>query len=277
MRKRRPGQGLSEGPKPCKSSVTVKQLAPALRELASWRAKARPGADHGRAPRRAYGADRGSEATRGPGRGDDLRQSDAVRGERGPRPLSAAGGGGRGDARGGGLRPALAAAVEDMYPAGFATNGQRRGLSASAGRARRGRAISTASRRSSPSCFCRVRPDVALFGEKDFQQLAVIRRMARTSASASRSSACRRCATPMASPCRPATPIFRPKSGSARWRFRTRSKAPRARFSLAQPVAEALSDARQSLQDAGFSRIDYFALVDAATLEPLESRRERCA
>jgi pantoate--beta-alanine ligase len=36
------------------------------------------------------------------------------------------------------------------------------------------------------------------------------------------------------------------------------------------PVSLALDTARKSLIDAGFSRIDYFALVDAETLEPLD-------
>jgi pantoate--beta-alanine ligase len=36
-------------------------------------------------------------------------------------------------------------------------------------------------------------------------------------------------------------------------------------------VGTALRVAKQSLIDAGFLKIDYFALVDAATLEPLES------
>jgi pantoate--beta-alanine ligase len=36
------------------------------------------------------------------------------------------------------------------------------------------------------------------------------------------------------------------------------------------PVADALNNARKLLQDGGFSRIDYVALVDAGTLEPLE-------
>ena len=35
-------------------------------------------------------------------------------------------------------------------------------------------------------------------------------------------------------------------------------------------VAAALRQAKQSLVNAGFLKIDYLALVDAATLEPLE-------
>jgi pantoate--beta-alanine ligase len=35
-------------------------------------------------------------------------------------------------------------------------------------------------------------------------------------------------------------------------------------------VSSALEDAKNSLGNAGFSRIDYIALVDAATLEPLD-------
>lgn len=37
-----------------------------------------------------------------------------------------------------------------------------------------------------------------------------------------------------------------------------------------KPVADSLRQAKQSLVDAGFFRIDYLALVDAATLEPLD-------
>ncbi len=40
-----------------------------------------------------------------------------------------------------------------------------------------------------------------------------------------------------------------------------------------QPVATALSAAIQTIKDAGFSAIDYFALVDASTLEPIDALR----
>jgi pantoate--beta-alanine ligase len=40
-----------------------------------------------------------------------------------------------------------------------------------------------------------------------------------------------------------------------------------------EPVARALAKAKQALVDAGFLKIDYVALVDAVSLEPLETPR----
>jgi pantoate--beta-alanine ligase len=116
-----------------------------------------------------------------------------------------------------------------------------------------------------------VRPDVAIFGEKDFQQLAVIRRLA----------ADLNIATEIV-----AVPTVREADGlalSSRNAYlsedqRQRAAAlPRAleyaRRAILDgtPVRMVLDTARKSLVEAGFSRIDYFALVDAATLEPLEA------
>ena len=50
-------------------------------------------------------------------------------------------------------------------------------------------------------------------------------------------------------------------------------KATREAIRGGTPVSTALRTAKQALVDAGFLRIDYVALVDAATLEPLDEPR----
>lgn len=161
-----------------------------------------------------------------------------------------------------------------MYPAGFATNVSVAGVSEGLdGAARPGHFDGVAT--VVAKLFNQVRPDVALFGEKDFQQLAVIRRMVAD--------------LDMAVEIR-AVPTQRDDDGlalSSRNAYllpEERAAAvalPRALGVAAAAIArggatdDALDAARASLEAAGFA-IDYVTLVDAETLDdPLPDRPRR--
>jgi pantoate--beta-alanine ligase len=157
----------------------------------------------------------------------------------------------------------------EIYPAGFATTVSVKGISDRwEGEARPGHFDGVAT--VVAKLLCAVRPDIALFGEKDFQQLAVIRRMAKDLQLGIEILG---------------VPTVRDEDGlalSSRNAYLSpeeRSNAvelPRALNEAAEaissgvPVAEALAAAKARLTRAGFSRIDYIALVNAMTLEPLE-------
>ena len=158
----------------------------------------------------------------------------------------------------------------DIYPEGFSTSIHVSGVSDRwEGEARPGHFDGVAT--VVAKLLLSVRPDIALFGEKDFQQLAVIRRMA----------ADLNIAVEIVG-----VPTVREEDGlalSSRNAYlstdeRERAvalpnalKAARDAILAGSPVGAALRDAKQSLVDAGFLRIDYFALVDAARLEPLDA------
>jgi pantoate--beta-alanine ligase len=159
--------------------------------------------------------------------------------------------------------------ASDIYPEGFSTSVHVSGVSDRwEGEARPGHFDGVAT--VVAKLLLSVRPDAALFGEKDFQQLAVIRRMVADLNIAAEIVG---------------VPTVREEDGlalSSRNSYlsageRERAVAlPRAleyaRDAILDgtPVRLALDTGRKSL-DAGFSRIDYFALVDEATLEPLEN------
>jgi len=159
--------------------------------------------------------------------------------------------------------------VADIYPDGFATKISVSGVSDRwEGEARPGHFDGVAT--VVAKLLLAVQPDLALFGEKDFQQLAVIRRLV----------------ADLGLPLEiVGVPTVREADGlalSSRNAYLSREereravalpnalKAARDALRAGAPVSGVLQAAKQSLIDAGFLRIDYLALVDASTLEPLE-------
>ena len=164
--------------------------------------------------------------------------------------------------------------VEVMYPEGFATNVSVSGVSDGLdGAARPGHFDGVATVVS--KLFNQVDPDRAFFGEKDFQQLAVIRRMVADMDFDIEIVG---------------VPTQREDDGlalSSRNIYldeEERQKAvalPRALGIAARAIlaggdsAKALADAEAALESAGFA-VDYVALVDAETLgEPMDGKRRQ--
>ena len=118
--------------------------------------------------------------------------------------------------------------------------------------------------------LCAVRPDIAVFGEKDFQQLAVIRRMTQdlqlgveilghpTIRDADGLALSSRNAYLSADERQNALALPQALNEAA------------AQIRSGMPVADSLAQAKERLTAAGFARIDYVALVNALTLEPLD-------
>jgi pantoate--beta-alanine ligase len=170
--------------------------------------------------------------------------------------------------------------VETMYPDGYATNISVSGVSDRlCGEARPGHFDGVAT----VVCklFNQVLPDLALFGEKDWQQLAVIRRMARD-LDLSRPHFAQIVGVPTV---READGLAM-SSRNAYLTPQERAAAaalPRSMHSAIQQVrsGDALSAALASLEaavlGAGFSSIDYAQIADAETLRPLTALCERPA
>ncbi len=160
--------------------------------------------------------------------------------------------------------------AEDIYPAGFTTTVSVSGVSERwEGGARPGHFDGVAT--VVAKLLLSVRPDVAIFGEKDFQQLAVIRRMV---ADLNIGVEIVGIATVREADGLALSSRNGYLSGDERRRavaLPNALQSAREAILAGSPVARALEDAKRLLRNAGFSRIDYLALVDATTLEPLDS------
>ena len=157
---------------------------------------------------------------------------------------------------------------EDMYPPGSLTEVRVNGLSDLLDGRHRPHffyGVATVVAR----LFAQVRPDVAVFGEKDYQQLQIIRRMA----------------ADLGFPVEIiGAPTVRGPDGlahSSRNAYlgageRRRAGAlfaalhrARMRIACGAPVGECLAEARAHLRAAGWDGVDYVTAVDPATLEDL--------
>ena len=160
--------------------------------------------------------------------------------------------------------------VEEMYPSGFATNVSVVGLGDGlCGATRPGHFDGVAT--VVAKLFTQVRPDVAIFGEKDWQQLVVIRRIT-TDLNLGVEII--------------GAPTARDADGlalSSRNAYLSAEERIAAQFLAASlksaglaieagaSVKGALETVAKALKAAGFGPIDYVALVDPVTLTPLES------
>ncbi len=164
--------------------------------------------------------------------------------------------------------------VEAMYPAGYATNVSVSGVSEGlCGEARPGHFDGVAT----VVCklFNQVRPDMALFGEKDWQQLAVIRRMARDldlvlpHADAIWGVPTVREADGLALSSRNA--YLSPTDRAAAVALPTGMKAAIAAIRAGMAIAQATARLKAELVEAGFASVDYAEVRDAASLAPVEA------
>lgn len=172
--------------------------------------------------------------------------------------------------RAAGVAVLWAPTVEAIYPAAFASSIHVGGVSEGLeGAVRPGHFDGVAT--VVAKLFNQVRPDVACFGEKDYQQLALIRRL----------TADLDLGVEIVG-----VPTVRDADGLALSSRNAYLSADERRAALAlpqalqrvaaaigsgAPVTAALADATSAIRTAGFDPVDYVALCDAASLAPLES------
>jgi len=162
--------------------------------------------------------------------------------------------------------------VEEVYPEGFATTVSVAGLSETlCGASRPGHFDGVAT--VVAKLFNQVRPDLAFFGEKDWQQLAVIRRMARD-LDLTRPFADRILGVPTVREADGLAMSSRNRYLSADNRDRAAALPRLMREAISwiahgDDVLESLDALRRGLVAAGFASVDYAELADAESLQPM--------
>lgn len=166
-----------------------------------------------------------------------------------------------------------APAVGVMYPPGYASHVSVAGLGDDyCGAARPGHFDGVAT--VVAKLFGQVQPDLALFGEKDWQQLAVIRRMTADLDLAVKIHGVSivREADGLARSSRNA--YLTPDQRAAAAIFPAALQRAAHEIVAGVPVAEGLAKAESAILAGGFDSVDYVALADANTLERLSQWRE---
>ena len=164
-----------------------------------------------------------------------------------------------------GVKLLWAPAVDQVYPQGFATNVSVSGISDGlCGAARPGHFDGVAT--VVAKLFNQVRPDAAVFGEKDYQQLAVIRRMARDLDFTHEivGVATVRDVDGLALSSRNAYLTAEERSNAVALPEVMREAA--MAIAAGGPVAATLADAKARLLASGFHKVDYLELRNADTL-----------
>jgi pantoate--beta-alanine ligase len=168
----------------------------------------------------------------------------------------------------GGAHLIYAPSVREMYPEGFATrvlvNGPAAGLESDFRPHFFGGVATVVAK-----LFTQCRPDIAMFGEKDYQQLLVVRRMARDLDLGVEVVGVPivREADGLAMSSRNGYLSPEERNVAGQLNRALANVAKRAREGVSIPVAEAEGNA--ALLGAGFQRVDYVAVRDAETLAML--------
>ena len=163
-----------------------------------------------------------------------------------------------------------AAAADELYPDGFVTTVSVPGISDRwEGEARPGHFDGVAT--VVAKLLVAVMPDVALFGEKDFQQLAVIRRLVADLGLPVAIGGVATVRDPDGLALSSRNAYLTPDERQRALAFPQSLESARAAIAAGGEVGKALDDATAALIAAGFGPIDYLALVDAANLAPLSA------